>query len=597
MILQPQIRDLAVISDQQTCALLDKQGTISWFCPTRFDADAVFSLLLDEQKGGYWSVEAEGKTFVSRAYEDRSSILTTNFTAGGKPFSITDWMPTQAKQTQAGKNQVEPAAAVINGICRQFSAAPVNITSRIRLKPDYGLRNSVPILTDDKLSATFSSVKLCLKTSHPLTKDDNGLVFHIPAGETGWAVLVEESESQTDVTPQLLNDLLQHTRKTWAHLASLLIYKGPYEKEVNESIRAIQQLTYEKTGGIIAAATTSLPEVIGGERNYDYRYVWMRDVALITGALAQVDEVGETEENFLSFMCGALGENKQVNLSPFYSVEKEIISSAEELELAGYKASVPVQIGNTASKQLQLDSDANVLLAAKLIYDRFGKKQHWDAVCKVANFLAENWQREDNGIWEESTTHQYTTGKAYTARGLEFMAKYADTPAQAQYWKDTAAKIRKFVHDHCLTKQGAFAVYAGSEDVDIATALFTPWSYVEPDSPEMKATIHALETNYCRDNLYWRHLEEFDSSKEGAFLAGTFWMSHHYAIVGNLPKAKAILEAGMKYQNDLGYFSEEAGVHTGEMLGNFPQTFVHSSFVCAANGIKMAMAGKDSRAF
>jgi len=584
---QPQIRDLAVISDQQTCALLDKQGTISWFCPTRFDSDAVFSLLLDEQKGGYWSVEAEGMDFVSRAYEDRSSILTTNYTIAGQPFSVTDWMPYVAGPTQAD----------ISGICRQFSAVPAEITSRIRLKPDFGLRDSMPTLSEDSLSATFPSVKLCLKTSHPLTKDDNGLVLRIPANETGWAFLTDESESQTDVTPQFLDKLLQQTRKTWTHLASLLVYNGPYQKEVNESIRAIQQLTYEKTGGIIAAATTSLPEVVGGERNYDYRYVWMRDVALITGALAQVDEVGETEENFLSFMCGALGKNKQINLSPFYSVEKDIIASAEHLELAGYKDSTPVQIGNTASKQLQLDSDANVLLAAKLIYDRFGKKQHWDAVCRVANFLAENWERPDNGIWEESATKQYTTGKAYTARGLEFMAKYADTPAQATYWKDTATKIRKFVHDHSLTSQGAFAVYAGSEDVDIATALFTPWSYVEPDSPEMKATIHALETNYCRDNLYWRHLEEFDSRKEGAFLAGTFWMSHHYAIAGNLTKAKAILEAGLKYQNDLGYFSEEAGVHTGEMLGNFPQTFVHSSFVCAANGIKMAMAGKDSRAY
>jgi len=579
---QPQIKDLALISDQQSCALLDRQGTISWYCPKRFDSSAVFSRLLDAEKGGYWSVEAANMQWLNRAYVERSSILTSRYTVAGQPFSITDWMPLDAE---------------FSGICRQFSAAPDAITSRIWLKPDYGLRDSLPVVAEDGLSARFSSVQLVLKTSHPLTLDEKGLFFRIPANETGWAVLTDEGDSEPDITPEMLRETLRRTEKAWEKLASLLVYKGIYQKEVTDSIRAIQQLTYAKTGGIIAAATTSLPEVIGGHRNYDYRFVWMRDVALITGALAQVDEVGEVEENFLSFMCGALSENGQANLSPFYSVEKEIITSAERLELTGYKASRPVQIGNTASKQLQLDSDANILLAAKVIYDRFDKREHWDAVCKVANFLAENWEREDNGIWEEEVTHHYTTSKAYTARGLEFMARYADTLAQATYWKETAAKIRKFVQNHCLTSQGAFAVFAGSEDVDIAASLFTPWAYTEPDSPEMKATVQALETRYCRDNLYWRHLEEFDSHKEGAFLAGTFWMAHHYAIAGDLAKARAILEAGLQYQNDLGYFSEEAGIHTGEMLGNFPQTFVHSSFVCAANGLKLALAGKDSRVY
>ncbi|UHG94258.1 glycoside hydrolase family 15 protein [Spirosoma oryzicola] len=582
MIRQPQINDLALISDRQTGALLDKQGTISWFCPTRFDAEAVFSLLLDQQKGGYWLVEADDKQFVSRAYHERSSVLTTQYTVAGQPFFITDWMPIDF---------------AFRGICRQFSNATEEITNRIRLKPDYGLRDCIPVLADDSLSVNFPSVSLCLYTSHPSTLEENELVFRIPANETGWAVLVDERKPHPPLTVELLQDSLRHTENVWKQLGSLLVYDGPYEKEVNDSIRAIQQLTYAKTGGIIAAATTSLPEVIGGKRNYDYRFVWMRDVALITGSIVQVDEVGEVEENFLSFMCGALGKNDQANLSPFYSVEKEVIASAEQLELGGYRNSRPVQIGNTASKQLQLDSDANILIAAKLVYDRFGKREHWEAVCKVANFLAENWKREDNGIWEEEVRKHYTTSKAYTARGLEFIAKYADSPAQASYWKETASQIRKFVHDHCMTKQGAFAVYAGSEEVDIAAALFTPWSYTEPDSREMKATVQALETDYCRNHLYWRHLEEFDSKKEGAFLAGTFWMAHHYAIAGNLPKAKAIIEAGLAYQNDLGYFSEEAGINSGEMLGNFPQTFVHSSFICAVNGLKLAMAGKDSRAF
>ncbi|MGI4865531.1 MAG: glycoside hydrolase family 15 protein [Janthinobacterium lividum] len=578
---QPTIQALAVVSDRRTCALLDQQGTLCWYCPEQFDKSAVFSLLLDAEKGGFWAVAAAGQQFSSRAYVERSSILTTVFTVAGQEFTLTDWMPLEED---------------FSGLCRQFSAAPVPVVNTIRLRPDYGLATAETQLLADGTTAAFAELGLWLRTSHPLRQVGDTLQFTIPAGAEGWAVLTDTPGAAQALDGLRLGASFNHTAQAWRALASLLHYEGPYERPVQDSIRAIQQLTFAATGGIIAAATTSLPEVLGGARNYDYRYVWMRDVSMIVGALVQLDEVGQVEQSFLNFIAAARRENQQPRLSPFYTVDKKLIKDLKKLDLAGYQNSRPVQIGNTAYDQLQLDADANVLVAAKLLYDRFGEKKEWATVVQVADFLTENWQRDDNGIWEEGQTKPYTSSKVFAARGLEFIAAYADTPAQAARWQQAARDIRQFVAENCLTTSGAYAVYPGSEEVDITAVLFAHWTYCEFDSPAMLATIRELETHWYRENLYWRRLEEFDSHQEGAFLAGTCWMAHYYAFAGQPDKTQTILDAVLRYQNDLGFFAEEAGLDQGEqMLGNFPQTFVHSSFICAANGLKMARQGKDSR--
>ncbi|UOG77363.1 glycoside hydrolase family 15 protein (plasmid) [Hymenobacter tibetensis] len=578
---QPAIHSLAVVSDRRTCALLDKQGTMCWYCPQRFDSSAVLSVLLDAEQGGYWTVAGSDKHFISRTYVERSSVLTTEFTVAGQPFSLTDWMPLNED---------------FAGLCRQFSVAPAPLTVTLRLRAEYGLQATAVELDSAATTAHFPELGLWLKASHPLQQVADTLVCTIPAGAAGWAVLTETAAAVPELSTARLEASRQHTLHGWRQLAALLPYEGLYEQAVVDSIRAVQQLTYQETGGIVAAATTSLPEVPGGQRNYDYRYVWMRDVSLIVSALLQLDAVGQPEKSFLEFLAQARRENQQVQLTPFYAVDKTRPADLHEIALAGYDHSRPVQIGNTASNQLQLDAHANVLLAAKLLYDRFNEKKEWEMVAQVADFLAENWARDDNGIWEEGATKPYTSSKVLAARGLEFIADYADSAAQAQRWRQAAAAIRAYVNQHCLTESGAYAVYAGSQEVDITAVQFPLWTYCAPDSPEMLATVREIEQHWSHDNLYWRRLEEFDAHQEGAFLAGTCWMAHYYAVAGQLDKTQQILEAVLQYQNDLGFFAEEAGVDSGEqMLGNFPQTFVHSSFICAVNGLKQELAGQDSR--
>lgn len=231
--------------------------------------------------------------------------------------------------------------------------------------------------------------------------------------------------------------------------------------------------------------------------------------------------------------------------------------------------------------QLQLDANANVLLTAKMIYNKFGTKEHWETIEAIADFLVERWHEKDHGIWEEKSKEHFTSSKVIVSKALEFIAEFSEDEGQKKRWLEASKKIKDFVMEECLTKEGAFATFPGSENVDITAALFPIWLFTETDSPEMKKTIELLEKKHREGDLYHRTLENYDASKEGVFLAGCFWMAQYYTMADNLPKAEKIINAALEFSNDLGLFGEEGDVKSGEMLGNFPQTFAHASFVGA----------------
>jgi GH15 family glucan-1,4-alpha-glucosidase len=576
MVKQPLISQLAVLSDQRTCAIIDQDGTLNWYCPRRFDEAAVFSLLVDDQTGGFWAVEAPSKRFQQRAFVAGSSVLQTTFFVEGGTLTLTDWLPLNG---------------AFRGMVRTLAATPVPVTFTLRLRPDYGQRDDQATAIADT-SAVFQHAGLWLYASHPLEWRGQDVSFTVPAGEAGWAFL---SEAEKQPTAASLHTSRLATEAAWELLAGAFEYEGLYEREVLNSVRAIQQITYAETGGVLAAATIALPEVIGDERNYDYRYVWMRDLALITGALSTLNIMAKQEFRFLDFVAAALHENQQDCVTPLYRVDHSLVKDMQELKLSGYWGSQPVIIGNTASDQRQLDAEANVLISAHILYAKYGEQPHWPVVAQIADYICHNWDKKDNGMWEEGVLHHYTSSKVFAALGLELVADYNPDPTEAARWRHNAGLIREFVATRCLTKTGAYASYAGSEEVDVSAAIFALWSYTEPDAPAMRATIHELETRYCHEQLYWRRLEEYDSRKEGAFLAGSCWMAHYYAVAGDLSKSRAILDAVARFQNDLGYFSEEVDVKKGLLLGNFAQSFVHSSFICAANGLTKALVGIDTR--
>ncbi|MDB5773592.1 MAG: hypothetical protein JWM42_3966 [Burkholderia sp.] len=328
---------------------------------------------------------------------------------------------------------------------------------------------------------------------------------------------------------------------------------------------------------------------MGGSRTYDYRYVWLRDAGMIASALLRAGSDGDNARKFLDFLCGsAQGSQGKPLLPPFLALNYKPAEAERHLDLAGYRNSRPVRIGNNANTQVQFDGYANVLLAAKQIYGKFGMREHWATVRCIADFLAGHWHERDHGIWEEQQRRQYTVGKVITACALRYIAAYADNREQRRHWENTARKIEDYVPRRCINSEGAYAAVAGGEAVDVSAALYPAWGYVSADTPEMVATMRVLERAYSHANLHWRHLEDSDSRDEGAFLAGTIWVAQYRVARQDLSRARSILEAALEYANDLGLFAEEADPATGGMLGNFPQTLLHAALIGAVVDYKYA---------
>ncbi|MFD2515807.1 glycoside hydrolase family 15 protein [Pontibacter locisalis] len=554
------IQDLAMIGDRRTCALLDKSGNIVWYCPKRFDSPSYFAALLDAEAGGSWSLEVEGIELEKRNYLEDSAVLQTYLTHKSGSLLLEDWMPLDAS---------------FYGICRELSASPVSYTTRIAYRPNYNRRKpELEVLGERHVSLEFD---FHVHASHPMEIVDDIIICHVPAGEKAWFILAEK---YLDRPLELMEEARELTLKNWRKVSQRITYKGPYEEQVRNSLRLLRLLTYAQNGGIIAAATTSLPEVPGGERNYDYRYVWLRDAAMIVSALARAGSDGEEERKFLSFMCSAMHRIPKP-VVPMLTLDEQPAGTQQELDFKGYKNSKPVQYGNGASNQLQLDANSNVIIAAKVIYNRYDTREHWDTVEQMAEFLVDNWEKPDHGIWEETQKHQYTSSKVVASISLHYISEHSQDEAQKKRWQDTSKEIRKYIDENCITSDGAYAVYAGSEDVDVTAALFPVWGFIEADTPQMLKTIERLEKEYCQQNLYRRHLVDYDSRKEGAFLAGTCWVAQYWVMRQDKEKFEQIIGAVLNFMNDAGIMPEEGDPETGEWLGNVPQAFVHASLIGA----------------
>lgn len=558
------IRDLGLIGDRRTAAIVDRHGAIVWYCPCRFDRPSLFASLLDGERGGRWSIEAPGLAPQQRSYLGDSAILRTTLALGEHSLTVRDWMPI--------------GEGLPSGVCRRLTPAPVDLTMRIAPAPDYAREPA-------RLRCAGRGV--CINGRHwlytsggTLSVGEESIELQIKAGDRAWAALLDAPIDMLD--EGRLDYWYDCTVEAWQEIGSRITYRGPFEKQVAQSLRALRLLTHRELGGIVAAATTSLPEVPGGDRNYDYRYVWMRDAGMIVSALVRAGSSGPDERHFLDFICSSRQEDKDAPLlPPFLSLDSKPAEGVSRLDLRGYDGSRPVRIGNDANDQLQLDGLANVLLAAKLIYGRHDTREHWETSKHIAQFLVDNWQRPDYGIWEEHEPRQYTASKVIVSCGLRYIADFADDEPLADQWRQASKKIDAYIASNCLTTEGAYAAFAGGDAVDVSAALFPSWGFCSADSPEMLATMRLLEERYRRGHLYWRHLEELPRFREGAFLAGSIWVAQYWILRGDLRRARAMLDEILGYANDLGYFAEEAAPDSGDMLGNFPQTFVHASFIGA----------------
>lgn len=558
----PPLGHLAPIGDRRTTALLDRDATICWYTAYRFDGPALLLGLLDSAKGG-WRVELPGRRPGPRHYVGDSGVLETELHTDGGRLVVADWM-------NLGR-EVRPGL-----LCRSFSAAPAQTRIVFEGWRGWGRWRAVPQLVDG--AAVFDD-GMHLFASHPLRRDADGVVsWTLPQGDEGWSVLADgpcERPSREDIERWRLATITH-----WAELARRSTYQGPYDRAVADTLRQLRLLVFEPTGAVAAAATAGLPEVIGGKRNYDYRYSWLRDTAMVVRAMLRAAPAGDEGAAFLSFVAQAHERTRRRPLAAVMAVDGWPVPAESSPPLAGYAGSRPIRIGNRARKQLQLGAYGSLLLAAGHVFGKHGKREHWPVLRDVAEFLVRHWRRSDSGVWESSEQRQYTASKVFAACGLEAILPFAE-PAERRRYGEAAQLIRRHVFRCHLTEENAFATFRGTNGIDVTSALFPVWSFCPPENAQVAASIRILERDYQRDGLLRRDDRTPQSRREGAFLPATFWLAQYWAARNDIARARYYVEAGLHHANDVGVLPEEVDWRGGGALGDLPLGMTHASLVNA----------------
>ena len=563
----PPIAALGVIGDRATAAVVTTDADICWYCPGRFDAPSLFGALLDPDRGGAWRVALPGAAPAGRRYLERSAVLETTLRHPAGPLVVLDWM-------------VLDEDGAPGTLCRRLGPAPASLRLLLRPLPDGG--RLVPPLRLDASGAAWIDDRFRLQASHPIVIRNDTLQIDVGPGESAWAAL-DDGRGAGTVDRAALDDRLDRTLASWRGLAARSSYDGPFADAVHASLRAVRLLTYQPTGAIVAAITTSLPEVEGGRRNYDYRFSWLRDSGMMIRALVRFEPDHAQARRYLDFVAGLLDTGYQSPLDPVSAVGRERVPAQVKLPVAGYGGSLPAITGNLAAHQLQLGSLAQFVMAAREIYAVCDARPHWGVVSATADVLVDSWQQKGSGIWEEATLRHYTSSLVSASVALDGIAPYADTPAQAARYRRAALGLRRFVSRDCLSRDGIYVVHPGSRSVDISAALFPVWGYVPGHDTMMRNSVALMERQAGRGGgLFHRHLQDGRAARrEGAFLVGTFWLAHYRIACGELDAARVLLEQGVAYANDLGLFPEEVDAASGSLLGNLPLGLAHGSFLAA----------------
>lgn len=665
------IEDYGLIGNMRTTALVGLNGSIDWFCHPRHDSPSIFGAILDSEKGGHFKIESTAVgDHHKQFYYPETNILITRFLCDAGVGEVIDFMPLSNSN---GRNVL-----MRNWIIRQVRTVRKEITFKVECYPafDYGRAThttfsslsgvvfycdenpcEIPDPNDPNAELNALQCQLFeLVTSVPLTINQRGAFaeFTLKEGETVTFIFKPVSSQPTQNSPAqkakpttpsitaqqqqppqppenadtLLPEQLAHLDKTaeelfeetnayWRKWLSQCVYRGRWRRRVERSALALKLMTYEPTGAIIAAPTTSLPEHVGGERNWDYRYTWIRDAAFTVYALIRV---GFTEEakgfmGWLEARCQELGEGGSLNV--MYRIDGRLDLKEEHLDhWEGYKGSGPVRIGNGAFDQIQLDI-CGELMDSVYLYDKYGdfiSYDFWTHLRYLTNWVCDNWQRKDQGVWESrggEKDHVYSRLMCWVAvdRALR-IAEYRSFPAERSHWID----VRDNIYEEILEKgwseeRQAFVQSYGEQDLDAGCLIMPLVFFMAPSDPKMLKTIEAVRKSprkggLTANSLVYRYSplnskgESTDGleGEEGTFNLCTFWLVEALTRAGStnsrlLEDARRIFEEMLTYANHVGLYAEETGA-SGEALGNFPQAFTHIALISAAWNLSEALGEK-----
>jgi GH15 family glucan-1,4-alpha-glucosidase len=588
------IRDYAVIGDGHTAALVGSNGSIDWCCCPQFDSPAVFCRLLDASRGGWCRIGPATPASITREYVPSTNILETTFQTEHAEWRITDFMPVQGG---AANDKHDEAS---HRILRLVQGLRGDASCVVEFRPTFDYARAPTEIEITPLGAHAHKAHECmhLRSPVPLQLDERGAAiarWSVHAGDRTWFELRYASAAAASSQPDF-EAALQSTLAYWRSWSARCTYDGPYHPLVRRSALALKLLTFEPTGAIIAAPTTSLPEELGGVRNWDYRYTWLRDSSLTLYALQSIGYHEEADAFFkwLEQLCLCCSGRPQI----MYSIEAGTDLTELTLDhLAGYRNSRPVRIGNAAFRQKQLDIYGEVLDAAHLHVEWMKHplvSKTWGVFTRFADAAATRWREPDQGIWEvRGGPRHFLYSKLMCWVALDRAVKISETLAllaNTERWRATREEIRAEILCRGYNDElGAFTQSLDGSVLD-ASALAVPMTgFLPATDPRVLSTMDRIQEQLTRNGLvhrYWpSETDDGVAGSEAAFALCSFWLVDNLALTGRIAEAREMFERIVGYANDVGLLAEEIEPHSGDLLGNFPQGFTHLALIRAALSI------------
>jgi GH15 family glucan-1,4-alpha-glucosidase len=588
-----------LIGDCRSAALVGVDGSIDWLCLPRFDDDALFGRILDARRGGSWQLHPDEPHQVHQRYRDRTNLLDTVFATGSGVVVVTDFMPVDEHSViQHARPHNHPR------VIRLVECLAGEMTMHHLFDPAPGFARTPVALTmaDGQIHADTAKLHLCLSSTVELDGPDDSfqlratdaVAFALHTGPAGacrarpWSV--ERARAS-----------LRESQRYWWRWVGQVNYHGPYQQHVWRSALALKLMTYAPTGAIVAAPTTSLPEDIGGERNWDYRFTWLRDAAFTLYAFFQLGLTEEAVAYFDWLTHRHLADRKSTDMPNLFDLSGHAHATEHTLDhLDGYRGSKPVRIGNAAVNQLQLDVYGEVLDSA-YVFARFGGsvigQTLWEELSSIVELAISRWEEPDSSIWEvRSERRQYVYSKLMcwvaVDRGIRIADRF-DLPYDRSAWRGARLRIHRAITSRGYSKhRNSFTQEFDSDALDASILRISQVRFLADKDPRIHSTVRAIAQHLGEGVLVNRYrMDESEDGlhgDEGAFFLSSFWLVDALAHCGELEEAERRFERLLHFSSPLGLFSEEVDVRSGQLLGNFPQAFTHLALVGAAVNMERA---------
>jgi GH15 family glucan-1,4-alpha-glucosidase len=598
------IADYGLLADCNGSALVDRAGSIDWLCMPRYDSAAIFARLLDPD-AGHWSIRPVGAFETQRRYIPGSLAIETTFRTDTGTVRLIDVMAAADGQRghDLGFDAPHELLRAVEGV-----EGDVEMVMELAPRPEYGLIRPL-IRLEDGGARTFGSGRISVRSTVPLEVEDATMSaeFRVRAGDAlGFSMRWASAEDRMPAAATPAEEVrarIDATVEAWRSWeAEHDVYSGPHRELVRHSARVLKGLTYRPTGAIVAAPTTSLPETVGGERNWDYRFSWIRDSSLTLEAL-YIGACPDEAEEFVSFMTSAAGGRAgEGSLQIMYGIGGEHDLSERSLDhLRGWRDSTPVRVGNGAWNQVQLDVYGELLNAMYLYRERLGDlhPEIRAFVADLADTAARRWQETDSGIWEmRGDPRHHLSSKVMCWVALDravALAPQLGEHAKTAEWTAARDGLREAILTQGWSeKRQAFAQSFGSDELDGAALLMPIYGFLPATDERMRSTIDAIARDLTEDGLVLRYRADEGlnadglSGEEGTFVICSFWLVSCLAQAGEVDRAEALFEQLAGYANDVGLLGEEIDTANGEQLGNFPQAYSHIGLITAAYEIDKA---------